>query len=68
MWHKRQNKTMRPTLRLKPQEEAMALVDLREYRVKEERVSQAVVVFGCKGVGGGDVEKGRGECVCKCLW
>lgn len=38
VWNKRQNSTYRPTARLKASEEQETLVDLKEYRLKEERV------------------------------
>jgi hypothetical protein len=38
VWHKRQNCTTRPTARLQAAEEQQTLVDLKEYRLKEERV------------------------------
>lgn len=44
VWHKRQNKTYRPTSRLKAAEEAQAVVDLKEYRVVEEKVRGVIFV------------------------
>jgi hypothetical protein len=41
VWHKRQNSTMRPTARLKPSDEEQPLLDLSDYREKQERVSLA---------------------------
>lgn len=58
VWNQRQNHTSRPTARLKASDEAQTLVDLKEYRAKEDGRVRG-------GEGGGAALSTRGDvCVC----